>query len=99
MIRVVRYSTSTACCRQRSMRAHGGGWRATGLAFHGVPSGHEFNSFVLGLYNVAGPGQPLGDDLIERAKSIASPLSIMILSRSPARCARRQCSPPNASPR
>ena len=51
----------------------------TGLAFHGVPSGHEFNSFVLGLYNVAGPGQPLGDDLIGRAKSIASPLSIMIL--------------------
>ena len=51
----------------------------TGLAFHGVPSGHEFNSFELGLYNVAGPGQPLGDDLIERAKSIASPLSIMIL--------------------
>lgn len=53
--------------------------KPTGLAFHGVPSGHEFNSFVLGLYNVAGPGQPLGDDLIERAKSIASPLSIMIL--------------------
>lgn len=51
----------------------------TDLAFHGVPSGHEFNSFVLGLYNVAGPGQPLGDDLIERAKSITSPLSIMIL--------------------
>lgn len=51
----------------------------TGLAFHGVPSGHEFNSFVLGLYNVAGPGQPLDDDLIERAKSIASPLDIMIL--------------------
>lgn len=51
----------------------------TGLAFHGVPSGHEFNSFVLGLYNAAGPGQPLGDDLIERAKSIASPLNIMIL--------------------
>ena len=53
--------------------------KPTGLAFHGVPSGHEFNSFVLGLYNVAGPGQPLGDDLIERARSIASPLNIMIL--------------------
>ena len=52
--------------------------KPTGLAFHGVPSGHEFNSFVLGLYNAAGPGQPLGDDLIERAKSIASPLNIMI---------------------
>ena len=53
--------------------------KPTGLAFHGVPSGHEFNSFVLGLYNAAGPGQPLGDDLIERAKSITDPLSIMIL--------------------
>ncbi|MBQ2855420.1 MAG: FAD-dependent oxidoreductase [Oscillospiraceae bacterium] len=31
----------------------------TGLAFHGVPGGHEFTSFVLGLYNAAGPGQPL----------------------------------------
>ncbi|MBW3079216.1 FAD-dependent oxidoreductase [Bifidobacterium simiiventris] len=51
---------------------------ATGLAFHGVPSGHEFNSFVLGLYNAAGPGQPLDDDLRERATA-ASPTDIMIL--------------------
>lgn len=49
------------------------------MVVDGEPTGHEFNSFVLGLYNVAGPGQPLGDDLIERAKSIASPLNIMIL--------------------
>ena len=53
--------------------------KPTSLAFHGVPSGHEFNSFVLGLYNVAGPGQPLGDDLIERARSITDPLDIMVL--------------------
>ena len=51
---------------------------ATGLAFHGVPSGHEFNSFVLGLYNAAGPGQPLDDDLRSRAVE-ASPTDIMIL--------------------
>ena len=51
----------------------------TGLAFHGVPSGHEFNSFVLGLYNVAGLGQPLGDDLIDRSRSITDPLDIMVL--------------------
>ena len=51
----------------------------TGLAFHGVPSGREFNSFVLGLYNVAGPGQPLGDDLIDRSRSITDPLDIMVL--------------------
>ena len=38
-----------------------GSW--TGLAFHGVPGGHEFTSFVLGLYNAAGPGQPLEEDI------------------------------------
>ena len=38
-----------------------GSW--TGLAFHGVPGGHEFTSFVLGLYNAAGPGQPVDGDV------------------------------------
>lgn len=38
-----------------------GSW--TGLAFHGVPGGHEFTSFVLGLYNAAGPGQAIDPDL------------------------------------
>lgn len=33
----------------------------TGLAFHGVPSGHEFTSFILGLYNVSSAGQPISD--------------------------------------
>lgn len=35
----------------------------TGLAFHGVPGGHEFTSFVLGLYNAAGPGQQIDADV------------------------------------
>ena len=35
----------------------------SGLAFHGVPGGHEFTSFVLGLYNAAGPGQPMDGDI------------------------------------
>ncbi|MBT1172640.1 FAD-dependent oxidoreductase [Bifidobacterium sp. MA2] len=51
----------------------------TGLAFHGVPSGHEFNSFVLGLYNAAGPGQPIDDDLKSRAEAIDVPTDVMIL--------------------
>ncbi|KAB8292044.1 FAD-dependent oxidoreductase [Bifidobacterium avesanii] len=53
----------------------------TGLAFHGVPSGHEFNSFVLGLYNAAGPGQPIDDDLRERAEAAGNgePIDVMIL--------------------
>ena len=32
----------------------------TGLSFHGVPGGHEFTSFVLGLYNAAGTGAGIG---------------------------------------
>ena len=35
----------------------------SGLAFHGVPGGHEFTSFILGLYNAAGPGQALDADV------------------------------------
>ncbi len=31
----------------------------TGIAFYGVPGGKEMNSFVLGCYNAAGPGQPV----------------------------------------
>ena len=31
----------------------------TGIGFHGVPGGHEFTSFVMSLYNAAGPGQAL----------------------------------------
>ena len=51
----------------------------TGLAFHGVPSGHEFTSFVLGLYNAAGPGQAIDDDTRQRIAAIAEPVDIKIL--------------------
>lgn len=51
----------------------------TGLAFHGVPSGHEFNSFVLGLYNAAGPGQALDADLTARIAAIDEPVDVMLL--------------------
>lgn len=60
----------------------------TGLAFHGVPGGHEFTSFILGLYNAAGPGQPL--DPVIREKYWQS--SITFICRSwyhfPVPCAR-----------
>ena len=51
----------------------------TGLAFHGVPSGHEFTSFVLGLYNAAGPGQALDDATREQIAAITSKTDIKIL--------------------
>ena len=52
---------------------------ATGLAFHGVPSGHEFTSFVLGLYNAAGPGQALDAESREKIAAITKPTDIKIL--------------------
>ncbi len=51
----------------------------TGLAFHGVPSGHEFTSFVLGLYNAAGPGQALDDDTKRQIESITAATDMKIL--------------------
>ena len=51
----------------------------TGLAFHGVPGGHEFTSFVLGIYNAAGPGQSMDEDIRKRIKGIRNQVNIKIL--------------------
>ena len=51
----------------------------TGLAFHGVPSGHEFTSFVLGLYNAAGPGQTIDEDTKRQIEAITETVDIKIL--------------------
>ena len=51
----------------------------TGLAFHGVPGGHEFTSFILGLYNTAGPGQPLDPVIREKILAIQHNVHLQIL--------------------
>ena len=51
----------------------------TGLAFHGVPSGHEFTSFVLGLYNAAGPGQVLDEITRQQITAITSETNMKVL--------------------
>ena len=51
----------------------------TGLAFHGVPGGHEFTSFVLGLYNAAGPGQALEEATRQQIASIVNKTDLKIL--------------------
>lgn len=51
----------------------------SGLAFHGVPGGHEFTSFVLGMYNAAGPGQPVEEDVKKRVQALKKPVNIKIL--------------------
>ena len=51
----------------------------TGIAFHGVPAGHEFTSFVLGLYNAAGPGQKTDEQTQKEIENITAPVDIKIL--------------------
>ena len=54
-----------------------GDW--TGLAFHGVPGGHEFTSFVLGLYNAAGPGQALDEESRNAIHAIQKTMDLQVL--------------------
>lgn len=51
----------------------------TGLAFHGVPGGHEFTSFVLGIYNAAGTGQALDETTKSRIWNIDHEVHVQIL--------------------
>lgn len=54
-----------------------GDW--SGLAFHGVPGGHEFTSFVLGLYNASGPGQPIDETDRAAARGVSEDIDIKVL--------------------
>lgn len=51
----------------------------SGLAFYGVPGGHEFTSFILGLYNAAGPGQPLDETILKRIQMIEQNVDLKVL--------------------
>lgn len=51
----------------------------TGLAFHGVPGGHEFTSFVLGLYNASGPGQAVDETAASRIGAIDRKMDMRIM--------------------
>ena len=59
----------------RILRADG---EDTGIAFHGVPGGHEFTSFVLALYNAAGPGQSLPAGAEEAIRAIQRPVQMQV---------------------
>lgn len=50
-----------------------------GIGFHGVPGGHEFTSFVLGLYNAAGPGQTIDKDILQQIEKIKKSVDMKVL--------------------
>ena len=49
------------------------------MAFYGVPGGHEFTSFMLGMYNAAGPGQPIEEETKKQIKNLEKSVDIKIL--------------------
>ncbi len=49
-----------------------------GTAFHGVPGGHEFNSFVIALYNAAGPGQSIDPEELKHIRSFEKERHIQV---------------------
>ena len=53
--------------------------KSSGIYFHGVPGGHEFNSFIIALYNVAGPGQELDSQTLDKIQALSGKRNIKIL--------------------
>ena len=50
----------------------------SGVKFHGVPGGHELNSFLIAMYNVAGPGQEINPNILNDIKSIDKKINIKV---------------------
>lgn len=53
--------------------------KSSGMAFHGVPGGHEFGSFIIALCNAGGAGRSLSEDVRHRIEAIGSKTDIKIL--------------------
>lgn len=50
----------------------------SGVKFHGVPGGHELNSFILAIYNLGGKGQEISNETLEAIKSINKDVNIKV---------------------
>ena len=51
----------------------------SGVKFHGVPGGHELNSFILAIYNLAGPGQAIDENLLQKIKAFDRKTNIKVV--------------------
>lgn len=50
----------------------------SGVKFHGVPGGHELNSFILAIYNLAGPGQAVDASSMEKIKALDKKTNVKV---------------------
>lgn len=53
--------------------------KPSGIIYHAAPEGHEFQSFISALYNVAGPGKVINAEIEEKAKAITDNKNIKIM--------------------
>ncbi len=52
---------------------------ASGIRYYAMPGGHEFNSFILALYNVAGPGKEIAPEDAARVAQLTQPVDLKVL--------------------
>lgn len=50
----------------------------SGVKFHGVPGGHELNSFILAIYNSGGPGQQISEEILSDIKKIDKKVNVKV---------------------
>ena len=50
----------------------------SGVKFYGVPGGHELNSFILAIYNLAGPGQAINEQVLTDIKDLNQNTNIKV---------------------
>lgn len=53
---------------------------STGIRYYSVPGGHEFNSFVIALFNTAGPGQETPPELLDDIHKIKSHHKLQVMA-------------------
>lgn len=53
---------------------------SSGIHFHAVPKGLEWNSFQIALFNVIGPGQKVDEEVLAKIRSIKHKKNLKVLS-------------------
>lgn len=54
--------------------------QSVGIRYYSVPGGHEFNSFVVALYNAAGPGQQVDEAVLARVGALKEPHTLQVMT-------------------
>lgn len=50
----------------------------SGVKFHGVPGGHELNSFILAIYNLGSAGQQISEETLNNIKNVDKDINIKV---------------------